>query len=126
MSSAPGLGSRLSGTSRYPSTSAAPTTGTLIQNTAGQDRNSIITPPISGPRPTPTAAMAAQMLIAFPRSSRGKTSMMIESVAGMISAPPMPITARAAISCPPLAAKAPPTLASPNTSSPSWRACLRP
>ena len=98
MSSAPGLGSRLSGTSRMPSTSAATTTGTLIQNTAGQDEISISAPPMSGPRPTPTAAIAAQTLMALPRSCCGKTSMMIDSVEGMISAPPIPIAARAAIS----------------------------
>ena len=42
----------------------------------------------------PTPAIADQMPIALPRSSRGKTFMMTDSVAGMIIAPPMPITAR--------------------------------
>jgi hypothetical protein len=36
----------------------------------------------------------AQSPIALPCSSRGKTFMRIDSVAGMISAPPMPIVAR--------------------------------
>ena len=47
----------------------------------------------------PIAAMPAQMPIALARSSRGKTLEMIDSVAGMISAPPTPIAARTAISC---------------------------
>ena len=46
----------------------------------------------------PIAAMPAQIPIAFPRSSRGKTFVMIESVAGMMSAAPTPIAARIAIS----------------------------
>ena len=40
----------------------------------------------------PMAAMPAQMPIALPRSSRGKTFVMIDRVAGMINAPPAPIT----------------------------------
>jgi hypothetical protein len=98
----------------------------LIQKTAGQEEISMTVPPMSGPSPTPIAAIAAQTLIAFPRSSCGKTSMMIESVEGMISAPPTPIAARAPMSCPPLVANAPATLASPKISSPDWSASLRP
>ena len=54
-------------------------------------------PPNSGPRPMPIAAMPAQIPMAFPRSSRGNTLVMIESVAGMMSAAPTPIAARIAI-----------------------------
>ena len=46
----------------------------------------------------PIDAIPAQIPIAFARSSRGKTFEMIERVAGMISAPPRPITARTAMS----------------------------
>ena len=46
----------------------------------------------------PTPAIADQMPIALPRSSRGNTSMITDSVAGMIIAPPMPIAARSTIS----------------------------
>ncbi len=50
-------------------------------------------------------ATALQAAIAFGRSSSSKTVIRIDSVLGMISAPPMPITTRAAISCSGLAAK---------------------
>ena len=46
----------------------------------------------------PRPAIADQMPIALPRSSRGKTSMITDSVAGMIIAPPTPMTARSTIS----------------------------
>ena len=49
---------------------------------------------MSGPSPIPTAARAAQMAIAFPRSAPVKRLAMIERVAGMISAAPTPIAAR--------------------------------
>ena len=48
--------------------------------------------------PTPIPATAAQMPIAFGRSSAGKTFVRIDSVVGMISAPPIPIRALVAIS----------------------------
>ena len=43
-------------------------------------------------------AVPAQTPIARPRSSFGKTFVMIESVAGMMNAPPMPMNARVAMS----------------------------
>ena len=43
-------------------------------------------------------ATAAQIPIAFARSSAGKTFVRIDSVVGMISAPPIPISALVAIS----------------------------
>ena len=46
----------------------------------------------------PTPAVPAHTPIARPRSCGGKTLVMIDSVAGMISAPPMPMNARVAIS----------------------------
>ena len=57
------------------------------------------TPPSTGPRAMPTAAMAAQMAMARARSSAsGKTVPRIDSVDGMIMAPPMPMKARVAMS----------------------------
>ena len=70
--------------------------------------------------------MADQMPIALPRSSRGKTSMITDSVAGMIIAPPTPIAARSTISCVASCANAASTLATPNSTSPACRARLRP
>ena len=56
-------------------------------------------PPVIGPRPMPSADTPAQTPIALPRSAGSvNTLVMIDSVAGMMNAPPMPISARVAIS----------------------------
>ena len=52
--------------------------------------------------------------------------MITDSVAGMIIAPPTPIAARSAISCPEVEASAASTLARPNRTSPDCSARLRP
>ena len=75
-----------------PATKATSATGTLTRKTEDQSKYSSSRPPKSGPRPTPIAAVPAQMPIALARSSRGKTFVMIDSVAGMISAPPTPMS----------------------------------
>ena len=92
------FGSRESGTSFGVAASAAITIGTLTRNTALQSNCSSSKPPATGPMPTPMPATAAQMPIAFGRSSAGKTLVRIDRVVGMISAPPIPIRARVAIS----------------------------
>ena len=74
----------------------------------------------------PIAAMPAQIPIALPRSSRGKTFVMIESVAGMISAPPTPIAARTAISWLAVSTNRTARLAPPKSASPACSARLRP
>ena len=86
-----GRGSR--GRVAKPAIRATPTIGTLSQNTELQENHSSSSPPTNGPRPMPTPAIADQIPIALPRSSRGKMSMITDSVAGMIIAPPMPIAA---------------------------------
>ena len=58
---------------------------------------SVIRPPISGPIASAIAETPAQMPIAVPRWRGGKVAMMIESVAGFISAAPTPCTMRAPI-----------------------------
>ena len=62
-----------------------------------QLRLSTIRPPASGPIASASAETPAQMPIARPRSRGGKVAVMIESVAGFISAAPTPWTARAPI-----------------------------
>ena len=53
----------------------------------------------AGPMATPTPATPAHTPMARPRSvGSGKTLVRIDSVAGMISAPPMPMNARVTIS----------------------------
>ena len=55
-------------------------------------------PPTSGPIASASAETPAQMPIAVPRCRAGKVAVMIESVAGIISAAPTPCTTRAPIS----------------------------
>ncbi len=58
----------------------------------------MMTPPSSGPIASAMAETPAQTPIAVPRSLAANVAVMIESVAGIISAAPMPWTARAPIS----------------------------
>jgi hypothetical protein len=95
-------------------------------NTDHHENHSSSRPPASGPSPIPTAASAAQMAIALPRSSPVKTLAMIERVAGMISAAPIPIPARTSISWPAELANGAARLASPKMETPAWSASLRP
>ena len=64
--------------------------------------------------------------MALPRSWAGNRLVMIDSVAGMINAPPMPMKARVAINWPDEAAMAEATEPSPNSRKPACRAPRRP
>ena len=75
---------------------------------------------------TPMPATAAQIPIAFGRSSAGKTFVSTDSVVGMMNAPPMPIRARLAISESADPERAESSEPAPNTPSPRIRARLRP
>ena len=66
---------------------------------------SVSTPPTSGPIASAIADTPAQMPIAVPRCFGGNVAVMIDSVAGFISAPPNPCTTRAPIRKPPLGAR---------------------
>ena len=59
---------------------------------------SVIRPPTSGPIASASAETPAQIPIAVPRCRGGNVAVMIESVAGFISAAPTPCTMRAPIS----------------------------
>ena len=74
------------------------TTGRFTTNTDAHSKCSSSAPPVIGPMATPMPATAAQIPIAFGRSSAGKTFVSTDSVVGMMNAPPMPIRARLAIS----------------------------
>ncbi len=65
---------------------------------------SVRRPPTSGPIASASAETPAQMPIAIPRWAGGNVAAMIESVAGFMSAAPMPWTIRAAMSMSPLVA----------------------
>jgi hypothetical protein len=105
---------------------AAATIGTLSKKTEAHEKSCRSSPPTTGPRPIPTEAVADQIAIALARSSRGKMLLTVERVAGMIIAPPTPISARSATNWPEFCANAARTLAPPNTTRPSWSARLRP
>jgi hypothetical protein len=119
------VGSFESGTSAGVAARAATTIGTLMRKTAVQPNCSSRKPPLAGPMPTPRPATAAQIPIAFGRSRAGKTFVRIESVVGMISAPPMPMTARLAISTSAEVAKAEASDPAPNTTRPDTSAPRR-
>jgi hypothetical protein len=74
----------------------------------------------------PPAAVPAQMPIARPRSSSGKVVMMMDRVAGMISAAPTPIAVRVPMSIPGELANAEASDPATKTSRPEVRASLRP
>lgn len=81
---------------------------------------------MTGPRRVPRAATPAHTPIACPRSLGGNTLVMMESVEGMIRAPPIPMTAREAIRTSAEPAKAAATEPDTNTRSPAFRASFRP
>ena len=69
-----------------------------MKKIARQLTYSVSAPPTTGPIESARAETPAQMPIALPRSAAGKVCVMIESVAGIISAAPMPWIARLPIS----------------------------
>ena len=75
-------------------------TGRLRKKIARQDTSSVSQPPTSGPMARAIADTPAQMPIAWPRSAGGNALVMIDSVAGIISAAPTPCRARDATSQP--------------------------
>ena len=92
-------GSRDSGTSLRPATTATAVSGTLTMKIDPHQKWSSSTPPTTGPSATPSPAVAAQRPMATARSrGSANTPIRSESVAGMMKAAPAPITARAAMS----------------------------
>ncbi len=105
----------------------AAATGPMATKTLDQLKCSSSQPPTIGPSAIATPPIAPHRPIALARSARPvKTFEISDSVAGNVIAAPRPITARAMISQPGLAAKLPATLATPNTDSPASSMPLRP
>ena len=120
-------GSRDVGTKSCPPTRATTTTGTLTRKTEPHQKCSRSQPPVTGPMATAMPAVADQMAMAWARSRRSvNTLVMIESVAGMISAAPMPMIARVAMRWLALVAKAEAIDAEPMIVRPMARAPRRP
>src|SRR5262245_5911335 len=122
-----GTGLRDVGTMKWPTMIATITTGTFTRKIAPHQKCSSRKPPATGPAATATPAMPAHMPIASARSRASvKVLVRIDSVAGMISAAPMPITARAPMSASTLPANAAAADAVPNTTRPTASAPFRP
>ena len=83
------------GTKKKPAMRPKITIGTLTSSTAPHQKCWSRKPPVTGPSPTPMPDTPAHTPMARPRS-RGsvKTLVMIDRVAGMISAPPTPMRLR--------------------------------
>ena len=88
-----------SGTNRSPNARPSAAMGTLIRNTDPHQKRASSRPPTIGPSAMPSPVVAAHRPIARWRSFASRNMVvMMESVAGMSMAPPMPMLARAAIS----------------------------
>jgi hypothetical protein len=121
------LESREVGSRRRPATRVTMTTGTLIRNTACHEKCWRSQPPRTGPNPLLALATAAHTPIARARSrGSGKMVLMSDSVAGMISAAPMPIIARHTVSWSESWARPDSSEPTPNTARPAMRAPRRP
>ena len=108
-------------------TATAPAaTGRLRKKIARQLTDSVSSPPRTGPMASASADTPAQVPIALPRSCGGKALVMIDSVAGIISAAPMPWIARPATSALSVGASPMAALESANTTTPTRKARRRP
>ena len=120
-------GFRESGTRWSVPSSAATRSGTLIQNTDDHEKLRMSIPPTIGPSAMPRPLAAVQTAMALARS-RGSPNTLtrIDSVVGMISAPPRPITPRPTISAVVDVAVADTTDPARKVARPAASACRRP
>jgi hypothetical protein len=104
-----------------------PTTiGTLTSRVEPHQKPSSSPPVRIGPMEAPAPANPAHTAIARGRSCGGKIDVIIDSVAGITKAAPMPMTARLAITCVASLASPPSSAPRPNTTSPPTSARRRP
>ena len=122
-----GAGLRESGTSGTASAIPANATGTLMRNTEPHQKWASSRPPTIGPSASPAPLVPDQNPSARWRSpASANMFVMIDSVEGMISAAPIPIPARAAISMPTLPEKAAQVEPAANRARPAMNVRLRP
>jgi hypothetical protein len=108
-------------------TATAPTAiGGLMTKIARQLRSSVRNPPTTGPIASASALTPAHVPIVMPRCSAGNACVMIDSVAGIMNAAPIPWTARNATSTASLGAKPIARLEAPNTATPNRKSLRRP
>ena len=100
--------------------------GGLMKKMARQLTCWVRKPPSTGPIARASALTPAQVPIAVPRWWGGNACVMIESVAGIMNAAPMPWTARNATSALSEGAKPMAALETPNTSTPNRNIRRRP
>ena len=91
------MSSRDSGANTEIATNVTATTGKLISTAEPHQKLSSSAPDTMGPIAPPAPAKPAHTAIARERSSGGKIVVMIDSVAGITNAAPMPMTARPTI-----------------------------
>ena len=120
------VSSRDSRTANSAITTAPTATGTLRKKIDCQLTLSTRKPPTTGPIASAIAETPAQVPIALPRSSGGKALVMIDSVAGIISAEPVPCTARQATSQVSLGEKPIAALAEAKMTTPARKILRRP
>ena len=100
--------------------------GAATRNTEPYQKCASRKPPISGPMAPPAPANPAHMAMALARSRRGNADCSRLSVLGMMSAAPMPMTARQAMSAVASFMKAQAVLATMKITRPMSSAPLRP
>ena len=120
-------GSFDSGTKKWPAISAVAAMGRFTQNTELHEKWVSSSPPITGPSATPSPEKPAQIAMARPRSFGSRNTLVrMDSVDGMMSAPPTPMSALVRMSCDGLPASADITDPMANTTMPTRNANLRP
>ena len=107
-------------------TTAIAATGKLRKKIDCHETLSTKKPPTTGPIASAIADTPAQVPIALPRSCGGKALEMIESVAGIMNAAPMPWTARPVISHASDCEKPMNALEAPKTMTPKRNSLRRP
>ena len=118
--------SRDFGENRATATAATTTRGRLTRIAAPHQNSSSSAPATTGPMAAPAPAKPAHVAMARVRSSGGNTAVMIDSVAGMTNAEPMPMIPRPTMTCPGDVASPAIRRPPPNTPSPPRSAPLRP
>ncbi len=119
-------GSREFGTHNTAATIAITASGTFTRKIDPHQKRASSNPPAIGPAADATPATPDQIAIARPRSCWSNTLPMIDSVAGIAHAPPMPITPRVIDNMTGEVANAAAPDATPKTASPMSRSPLRP
>ena len=120
------VSSRESGANAHTAATTASAIGTLTSKVEPHQNPSSRPPVMIGPSDPPAPAKPAQMAIALMRSCGGKIDVMIDRVAGMMNAAPMPMRPRLAITCVGLVARPPSSALNANTRRPPTRARRRP